>query len=191
MEDNNKVGVLEGLLFVVGDDGLSLNQIMEILEVEKDEAYKLINELESRYEDKNSGLHIHFLGDTFKLTTKKEHREYYEKLLFNEENNSLSNSALETLAIIAYNEPVTRVQVDEIRGVQSAQLIRKLVAKGLVKEDGRSNLPGRPILYKTTNEFLDYFGLGSISELPKIEEQIVDDSEVDLYKSNYKDSEVI
>ena len=191
MEDNNKVGVLEGLLFVVGDDGLSLNQIMEILEVEKDEAYKLINELESRYEDKNSGLHIHFLGDTFKLTTKKEHREYYEKLLFNEENNSLSNSALETLAIIAYNEPVTRVQVDEIRGVQSAQLIRKLVAKGLVKEDGRSNLPGRPILYKTTNEFLDYFGLSNISELPKIEQEEVNDSEVDLYKSNYKDSEVI
>ena len=191
MEDNNKVGVLEGLLFVVGDDGLSLNQIMEILEVEKDEAYNLINQLESRYEDKNSGLHIHFLGDTFKLTTKKEHREYYEKLLFNEENNSLSNSALETLAIIAYNEPVTRVQVDEIRGVQSAQLIRKLVAKGLVKEDGRSNLPGRPILYKTTNEFLDYFGLSNISELPKIDQEEVDDSEVDLYKSNYKDSEVI
>lgn len=191
MEDNNKVGVLEGLLFVVGDDGLSLNQIMEILEVEKDEAYNLINQLENRYEDKNSGLHIHFLGDTFKLTTKKEHREYYEKLLFNEENNSLSNSALETLAIIAYNEPVTRIQVDEIRGVQSSQLIRKLVAKGLVKEDGRSNLPGRPILYKTTNEFLDYFGLSNISELPKIEQEDVDDKEVDLYKSNYKDSEVI
>ena len=191
MEDVNKIGVLEGLLFVVGDDGLSLNQIMEILEVDKDTAYNLLNELEKRYEDKSCGLHIHILGDTFKLTTKKEHREYYEKLLFNEENNSLSNSALETLAIIAYNEPVTRIQVDEIRGVQSAQLIRKLVAKGLVKEDGRSNLPGRPILYKTTNEFLDYFGLGSISELPKIEEQIVDDSEVDLYKSNYKDEEVI
>jgi segregation and condensation protein B len=191
MEDNNKIGVLEGLLFVVGDDGLSLNQIMEILELDKDEAYNLINSLEKKYEDETSGLHIHFLGDTFKLTTKKEHREYYEKLLFNEENNSLSNSALETLAIIAYNEPVTRIQVDEIRGVQSSQLIRKLVAKGLVKEDGRSNLPGRPILYKTTNEFLDYFGLSNISELPKIEQEQVDDSEVDLYKSTYKDDEVI
>ena len=186
MEDNNKVGVLEGLLFVVGDDGLSLNQIMEILEVEKDEAYNLINQLESRYEDKNSGLHIHFLGDTFKLTTKKEHREYYEKLLFNEENNSLSNSALETLAIIAYNEPVTRIQVDEIRGVQSGQLIRKLVAKGLVKEDGRSTLPGRPILYKTTNEFLDYFGLSSIEDLPDMNKFIEQseeekEEELDLY----------
>ena len=192
MEENkNKIGVLEGLLFVVGDDGLSLNQIMEILEVDKDGAYSLLNELEQKYEGETSGLHIHILGDTFKLTTKKEHREYYEKLLFNEESNSLSNSALETLAIIAYNEPVTRIQVDEIRGVQSGQLIRKLVAKGLVKEDGRSPLPGRPILYKTTNEFLDYFGLSNISELPKIEQEEIEDTEVDLYKSNYKDEEII
>ena len=188
MEDN-KIGILEGLLFVVGDDGLTLNQIMEILEVDKDTAYSLINELEKKYESVSSGLHIHILGDAFKLTTKKEHREYYEKLLFNEENNSLSNSALETLAIIAYNEPITRVQVDEIRGVQTAQLIRKLVAKGLIKEDGRSSLPGRPILYRTTNEFLDYFGLSNISELPKIniENNQDDDNEIDLYESNYKD----
>jgi len=187
--DDNKIGILEGLLFVVGDDGLNLNQIMEILEVDKDTAYNLINELEKKYENVNSGLHIHILGDAFKLTTKKEHRAYYEKLLFNEENNSLSNSALETLAIIAYNEPITRVQVDEIRGVQTAQLIRKLVAKGLIKEDGRSNLPGRPILYRTTNEFLDYFGLSNINELPKInlDNNTDDDSEVDLYESSYKD----
>ena len=185
--DRTKIGVLEGLLFVVGDDGLSLNQIMEIMEVSKEDAYSLINELEKKYESEDSGIHIHILGDAFKLTTKKEHREYYAKLLFNEENNSLSNSALETLAIIAYNEPITRVQVDEIRGVQTAQLMRKLVAKGLIKEDGRSSLPGRPILYRTTNEFLDYFGLSDISELPKIEMEQQDDGEVDLYQSNYKD----
>ena len=86
--DENKIGILEGLLFVLGDDGLTLNQIMEILEVDKDMAYSLLNELEKKYENVNSGLHIHILGDAFKLTTKKEHREYYEKLLFNEENNS-------------------------------------------------------------------------------------------------------
>jgi len=185
--DKTKVGVLEGLLFVVGDDGLSLNQIMEIMGVSKDDAYNLINELEKKYESEDSGLHVHILGDAFKLTTKKEHRDYYEKLLFNEENNSLSNSALETLAIIAYNEPITRVQVDEIRGVQTAQLIRKLVAKGLIKEDGRSNLPGRPILYRTTNEFLDYFGLSNISELPKIDLPKEESDDVDLYHSTYKE----
>ena len=102
------------------------------------------------------------------------------------ENNTLSNSALETLAIIAYNEPITRVEVDEIRGVQTGQLIRKLVAKGLIKEDGRSNLPGRPILYKTTSEFLDYFGLKSISELPEIKmPEINKDDDVSLYETKY------
>ena len=186
MEDN-KLAALEGLLFVVGDDGLSINQMMEILEIEHDEAVELINKLKESYEDSNRGIRLHFLGNTFKLTTKVEHRKYYQKLLVNEENNTLSNSALETLAIVAYNEPITRVEVDEIRGVQTAQMIRKLVAKGLLKECGRSELPGRPILYKTTSEFLDYFGLSDISELPKITPKQQDNSEVDLYKSKYEE----
>lgn len=187
MEDN-KLAALEGLLFVVGDDGLSINQMMEILEINHDEAIELINKLKEEYENINRGIRIHFLGNTFKLTTKKEQQKYYQKLLVNEENNTLSNSALETLAIVAYNEPITRVEVDEIRGVQTAQMIRKLVAKGLLKECGRSELPGRPILYKTTSEFLDYFGLSDISELPKItpkSEQ--ENSELDLYKSKYEE----
>lgn len=187
MEDN-KLAALEGLLFVVGDDGLSLNQMMEILEIDHDEAINLINELKEEYENVNRGIRIHFLGNTFKLTTKVEHRNYYQKLLINEENNTLSNSALETLAIVAYNEPITRVEVDEIRGVQTSQMIRKLVAKGLLKECGRSELPGRPILYKTTSEFLDYFGLSDISELPKITPKSEkENNEVDLYHSKYEE----
>ena len=188
MEDVNKLAALEGLLFVVGDDGLSINQMMEILEIDHDEAVKLINELKNEYENVNRGIRLHFLGNTFKLTTKEEHKKYYQKLLVNEENNTLSNSALETLAIVAYNEPITRVEVDEIRGVGTSQMIRKLVAKGLLKECGRSELPGRPILYKTTSEFLDYFGLSDISELPKVtpnSEQV--NNEVDLYQSKYEE----
>ena len=188
MEEDNKLAALEGLLFVVGDDGLSINQMMEILEIDHDEAVELINKLKEEYESKERGIRLHFLGNTFKLTTKEEHKKYYQKLLVNEENNTLSNSALETLAIVAYNEPITRVEVDEIRGVQTSQMIRKLVAKGLLKECGRSELPGRPILYKTTSEFLDYFGLSDISELPKItpkSEQ--DNNEVDLYHSKYEE----
>ena len=188
MEEDNKLAALEGLLFVVGDDGLSINQMMEILEIEHDEAIELINKLKEEYEHINRGIRLHFLGNTFKLTTKQEHRKYYQKLLVNEESNTLSNSALETLAIVAYNEPITRVEVDEIRGVQTSQMMRKLVAKGLIKECGRSDLPGRPILYKTTSEFLDYFGLSDISELPKItpkSEQVNND--LDLYKSKYEE----
>ena len=188
IEEVNKQAVLEGLLFVVGDDGLSLNQVMEILEVDHDEALALINKLKDEYNNVTRGLRIHFLGNTFKLTTKNEHRMFYQKLLVNEESNTLSNSALETLAIVAYNEPITRIEVDEIRGVYSGQMIRKLVAKGLLKECGRSQLPGRPILYQTTSEFLDYFGLSTINDLPKIESKTgVNNDNIDLYKSKYEE----
>jgi len=187
MEKICKQAVLEGLLFLVGDDGLTIEQMMNILELEKEECFNLINELKNSYEDINRGIRINFLGNTFKLTTKGEHHMFYEKLLVNEENNTLSSSALETLAIIAYNEPITRIQVDEIRGVQTGQLIRKLVAKGLIKEAGRSELPGRPILYKTTSEFLDYFGLSTIDDLPKIRIKETINDEVDLYNSKYQE----
>ena len=188
----NLKGVLEGILFVVGDEGITLEELTNILEIESEEIKKLILELKKEYENSNRGIRLTILGDAFKLTTKKEHKMYYQKLLTEDANKTLSNSALETLAIIAYNEPITRVEVDEIRGVSSSLMIRKLVAKGLIKEVGKSELPGHPILYKTTNEFLDYFNLESITELPDIDEikEIIDD--VDLYDSRYKeDVEVI
>lgn len=180
----NKLAVLEGLLFVVGDEGLSLEQIEDILEINEDEAKKLLSVLQSEYEKETRGIRISFLANTFKLTTKKEHIEYYQKLSTTSEHNSLSQAALETLAIIAYNQPITRVKVDELRGISSSFLIRKLMAKDLVKVSGKSDLPGHPNLYKTTKEFLDYFGLASINDLPDI--KIADSKEelVDLYKSN-------
>ena len=184
--------VLEGLLFVVGEDGLTLDQIEEVLELKEEEVKELVNELKHSYENEDRGLRIDFLGNRLKLTTKFEHREYYQKLLENPETNTLSQAALETLAIIAYNEPITRMQIDKLRGVGSSQMIRKLVAKGLVKESGRSDLPGRPILYETTNDFLDYFGLSNIKELPDMEKYIEaseaeTEEEKDLYTSKYKE----
>ena len=192
----NKLAVLEGLLFVVGEDGLTINQIMDILEINNDEAKQLISELKEKYDAVTSGIRINFLGNTFKLTTKNEHRSYYQKLIENPDSNVLSQAALETLAIIAYNQPVTRLDVDDIRGVSSSQMIRKLVAKGFIKEAGRSDSLGRPILYKTTSEFLDYFGLATIDDLPKMEQFMKNNTEVsdtDLYHSKYKEesSEVV
>lgn len=182
--------VLEGLLFVVGEDGLTLEQMENILEVSEDEAKELIRELKKEYEGEERGLRIDFLGNRFKLTTKFEHKDYYRKLVESPESNILSQAALETLAIIAYNEPITRVQIDAIRGVGTTSLLRKLVAKGFIKESGRSDMPGRPILYETTHEFLDYFGLSSVDDLPKIEDIIGEASEEvednsDLYTSKY------
>ena len=127
-------------------------------------------------------------GDYYKLVTKKEYKEYIERLVEIDNSNSLTEATLETLAIIAYNEPVTRIKVDEIRGVSSSHMIRKLVNCGLVKELGRSDLPGRPNLYGTTPLFLDHFGLKCIEELPKLTEiDSVESDEVDLFKSKYSE----
>ena len=102
----------------------------------------------------------------------------------------MSQAALETLAIIAYNQPITRVEIDELRGVSNVHILRKLLAKGLIKEAGKSTLPGRPNLYATTSEFLDYFGLSSISDLPTIiNEPVEEDEEKELFSSIYKEEE--
>ena len=188
----NKEAVLEGLLFVVGEDGLNLEQIMSVLEIEEEEAKTLIMTLRDRYNENDRGIRIDFLGNRIKLTTKREHKEYYKKLIENPETNTLSQAALETLAIIAYRQPITRAEVDDVRGVATGQMIRKLVAKGFIKESGRSHLPGRPIIYSTTSEFLDYFGLNKIEELPDIEDfyketEQEEDNSIDLYKSKYKE----
>ena len=189
----NLKAVLEGLMFVVGEEGLTLDQIGKTLEIGDDEAKNLVRDLKSEYEGGDRGIRIDFLGNKFKITTKFEHRKFYQKLIENPETNTLSQAALETLAIIAYNEPITRLQVDKLRGVASNQIIRKLVAKGLIKETGRSNLPGRPILYETTNEFLDYFGLATIEDLPDMREFLEEEGEeredTDLYQSKYKEME--
>lgn len=181
-------GIIEGLLYVQGDQGLTIEEVSEILEVSEEDAKKLILSLKQDYINEDRGLRINYLGNSFKLTTKEEHREYFQKLLENPQNNTLSNQALETLAIIAYNEPLTRIDIDEIRGVDSVYVVRRLLAKGLIKECGRSDKPGHPILYKTTDEFLDYFGLSSKDELPKIEilEQEKNEDK-DLFKSTYKE----
>lgn len=184
----NLVGVLEGLLFAVGDEGLTLKSLSEILSIDEEESKKLLMELKKRYESPEYGIRISYMGDAFKLTTKKEHKEYYQKLLGNPESQSLSESALEVLAIVAYNQPITRVMIDEMRGVACGQTLRKLCARGLVKITGKSKLPGKPNLYGTTKEFLDYFGLPSLDSLPKVDIEIeAKEEETELFTSIYKE----
>ena len=180
--------IVEGLLFLSGEDGLTLEDISNVIEKDIDEVKLIIKELYNDYTNESRGIQIEYLGNHFKLTTKKEHKEYYKKLTIDEENSILSQSALETLAIIAYNAPLTRVDIDNIRGVNSSYVVRKLLLKGLIEEVGRSDAPGRPRLYNITPRFLDYFGLGSIDELPKLEErqEILDDEKY-LFESKYKE----
>lgn len=159
----NYLGVLEGLLFVVGDEGITLTQICDILNINMDEAKELLLKLKQSYEVEDRGIRISYLGNAFKLTTKE--LVNMKKWIENPETNTLSDAALETLAIIAYHQPITRVEIDNLEGVSTGQIVRRLVAKGLLKEVGKSTMPGRPNLYGTTHEFLDYFGLSSLSDL--------------------------
>ena len=178
--------VVEGLLFLVGDEGLTIEDISNIIEKSAEETEEIVKELINDYENESRGIQIEYLGNHYKLTTKPIHKEYYKKLTITEENSELSQASLETLAIIAYNAPITRVDIDNIRGVNSTFVIRKLLLKGLIEEVGKSDAPGRPKLYNVTQNFLDYFGLGSINELPTIEapEEVVDDDK-NLFESKY------
>ena len=184
----NLKAVLEGILFIVGDEGTTLKEISEILSISEQEVKDLLLELKKDYEDDSRGLRISYLGNAFKLTTKEEHKEYYEKLVTDSKTTNLSNAALEVLAVIAYNEPITRIKIDDIRGVNSSQIVRRLLARGFIKVCGKDDTIGKPNLYKTTNEFLDYFGLSSKEDLPEIMIQTKEtDDESDLYESTYKE----
>ena len=185
----NLKAVLEGLLFLAGSDGLTFEEIKEILNVDDNTGKELIRKLNEEYKSNERGIKLELLGGSFKLTTKKEHKTYFEKMLKNEVSSELSEAALETLAIIAYNQPITRNQIDEIRGVSSAHIIRKLLIKDLIQDCGRSGLPGKPILYSTTPHFLDYFGLSSISELPALDiPNEIEKKEEDLFQTRYKEN---
>lgn len=186
----NLLGVLEGILFAVGDEGITLKSLCDVMDIGIDEAKDLLMQIQKRYESEEYGIRVSYLGDAFKLTTKKEHKDYYHKLLGNSESQTLSESALEVLAIIAYNQPITRVMIDDIRGVACGQIVRKLTARGLIKTVGKSKMPGKPNLYGTTKEFLDYFGLSTIEDLPKVEiEETAKDDETELFTSIYKEGE--
>lgn len=182
--------VIEGLLFLVGDEGISLEKLMEILEVDRKRLHLLFCNLEKRYKDEMSGLTLELLGNKVKLVTKKEHNIYYEKFFSFEEDSTLSSSALEVLAIIAYNDPITRNEIDEVRGVSSSHLIRKLLSKNLIEVKGKSDLPGRPNLYGVTERFFDYFGLSSKEELPNLQENDMIDEETELYYSKYSEQDM-
>lgn len=182
--------MIEGLLFVKGSDGLSLEELVTLTNGEANEVKKALKELYDDYQSEERGIQLELLGNRYKLTTKEEHRHLYEQLTFEEETSTLSNSALEVLAIIAYNEPITRLDIDEIRGVNSSYVIRKLLLKNLIEEVGRADMAGRPKLYGVTNDFLDYFGLNSTSELPELNPvEEVDNDEKDLFASKYSEEE--
>lgn len=177
------IGIIECLLYVAGDEGLSLTEMMKAIDVEQDVLETSIENLMLRYEQKEYGLMIQKTVDRYYLTTKREYSAYIQALISTNKMQTLSQAALETLAIVAYKQPITRIEVEEIRGVKADKAIQTLVSKALVKEVGRKEGTGRPILYGTTEEFLRVFGLTTLDELPPLteltEEQI--EEQADLF----------
>ena len=183
----NYISVLEGLLFVAGDDGITLEEASYILELERSAARQLLDELKKRLEDENSGLELLLTASHYKLVTKASLKSYIEKYAVSPYSSQLSQASLETLAIIAYKQPVTRVDIESIRGVQSSGSIQKLLLRDLIEEAGRLDSPGRPKLYKTTAYFMDYFGLESLDALPDASDLFDLDSEEanQLFRDNH------
>ncbi|EFV77647.1 SMC-Scp complex subunit ScpB [Cytobacillus oceanisediminis] len=192
MENINWKGIAESLLFAAGDEGLSLKQIAHVLEVEELQAREIMDSLIEDYSNSSRGIMVVELAGTFQLVTKKEFSAYLKKLVESPSSASLSQAALETLAIIAYRQPITRTEIEEIRGVKTERPLQTLSAKVLIKEVGRAEGTGRAYLYGTTKEFLDYFGLKSIEELPPLPDKVSEEEdsfqeEADLFFEKFQE----
>ena len=153
------LAILEGLLFLCGDDGLSIEQAAASMDASEEYVAELFDDLQKYYLQESRGIEIARFGEKYRFLSKAFIHEAAKKLFQTSTEAKLSNAALETLAIIAYKQPITRVEIEEIRGVGADVMLRKLVARGLIQEDGRSEAAGRPILYSVTDEFLDSFKL--------------------------------
>jgi segregation and condensation protein B len=192
LEIVNWSSILESLLFAAGDEGLSLKQVAEVLEVNELKASEIIEDLKKEYEqDTKRGIMMVQLAGTYQLATKKENAAYLKKLVDSPHTSTLSQAALETLAIIAYKQPITRAEIEEIRGVKTERPLHTLMAKALIKEVGRAEGTGRAYLYGTTKEFLDYFGLKSIEELPQLPDKADDEfiqEEADLFFEKFSET---
>lgn len=160
--------VLESLLFAWGEP-LNIGEISRILNLSTSEVTKTLDDMVREFEENSDrGLIIQKFGNSYQITTRKENFEYIQSLLQTTVNKSLSTAAMETLSIIAYKQPVTRVEIEMIRGVKCSNVVKGLMDKELIKEVGKLDKPGRPTLYATTDEFLRHFGLNSIDELPAL-----------------------
>lgn len=166
MEYAQMKSIIEGLLFVVGDEGIDLKQIAEVLEVEPNGLKDVMTNMQTDYIKEKRGMQLIEIAGTYQLTTLPDHAIYFQRLAHSPTRGTLSQAALETLSIVAYRQPITRIEIEEIRGVKSDRPIHTLVAKELIYEVGRAEAVGRPILYGTTKYFLDHFGLNDLKELP-------------------------
>jgi segregation and condensation protein B len=169
MELKKLESAIMSILFACGEP-VSINRISETLEVDTNTLTKLLQNIKDRLEEEESGIVLLRLGDEYQLSTNPDNAEYVKIILDKRKNAPLSRAAMEVLSIIAYNQPVTNSFIEQVRGVSSNEVVNGLCEKGLVEEAGRLEVPGRPICYRTTANFLRCFSLESLSELPSAED---------------------
>lgn len=180
---------LEAMLFAAGDP-VEVAKLAEVLDIDIETVTKMLGHLGGMYDERESGLMLIKVDNKYQLCTREEHSEEVRKLLEIKKNTPLSNAAFEVLAIVAYNKTVTRAFIEQVRGVDCSGPVSSLVQKGLIEEKGRLDLPGRPLIYGTTDRFLRCFSLNSLDDLPdlpkteEIEKISKDDSQTSLFDSD-------
>lgn len=174
MEEQKQQAIIEAILFTMGDS-VETSRLAAALEVEEAQVRELAQKMKERYEAEDRGIRILELEDAYQLCTKTEYYEYLIRVAKQPKKYVLTDVLLETLSIVAYKQPVTRLEIEKIRGVKCDHAVNKLVEYGLVEEVGRLDAPGRPILFGTTEDFLRSFGVTSTSELPRISKEQLED----------------
>lgn len=174
---------IEVLLFVAGEEGLTIRELAELTQLSPSALMQQLEKLEEKYlSDQHSGLALVETSKRYKLVTKIEYADLLRSYARTPMNQSMSRALLETLSIVAYKQPITRIEVDEIRGVNSSGAISKLQAFDLIREDGKKEVIGRPNLYVTTDYFLDYMGINHLEELPDVSGMDLIEEETDLFQ---------
>lgn len=188
------MAAIEAVLFACGEP-LELDKLAAAVEIEKETAERIIERLNERYKEQNSSFGIGKLGDSYQMMTRPEFARYIKSAMETRRQAPLTQAALEVLAIVAYNQPITRAFVDQVRGVDSSGVVRSLVERNLLEEHGRLNdVPGRPIAYRTTDNFLRCFGFSSLADLPPIpgstDQLNLEDYEDFDYSDNMEEAEL-
>ena len=176
MEINKSKGVIEAILFAAGRE-VKITELMSALEASSEEVITLVESMKEDYKNENRGLQIVNVGEAYQLCTKQEYYEYLYTIFDKRNKPNLSQAAIETLAIIAYNPKITRAEIEAIRGVNSDGTIYKLLDYNLIEETGKLDAPGRPCTYGVTSEFLRIFGFNNLNELPDLPRYKLDENQ--------------
>ncbi|MBQ4100229.1 MAG: SMC-Scp complex subunit ScpB [Oscillospiraceae bacterium] len=179
---------IEAILFASGEP-ISISQLCEVLEIDDRTLTSLVQKLNDKYVENENAFQILTLDEDIQMCTRKEFASYIKKALDISKNIPLSQAAMEVLAIIAYNQPVSKSFIEQIRGIESSNIVNNLVVKGLVEEAGRLDIPGKPIGYITTSNFLRSFGISSLDELPPLPNAKLKEGELD--ELTFDDAEII